>query len=77
MQAAPPLQQLVEVIESSGMRAPLKFLLDMLSPLDVVSSQLACFSRPFLIGTRVEMFVAALSEPAAWTELRRLLDQKL
>lgn len=55
------------------MRAPLALLLDTLSPLDIVSSQLARFSLPFVGGTRAEPVAAALAEVEAWRELRRLL----
>lgn len=68
------LQRLVAGVECAGMRAPLALILDMLSPIDVVSSQLARFSLPFLGGTRAEAYVSALGDPDAWRELRRLLD---
>ncbi len=68
------LQRLVAGVERAGLRAPLALILDMLSPIDVVSSQLARFSLPFLGGTRAEAYVAALGDPDAWRDLRRLLD---
>lgn len=71
-----PLGRLVAGIERAGMRAPAALLLDMLSPLDVVSSQLARFSRPLVGGTGAEPLVAALEEAAAWAELRRLLGRQ-
>lgn len=69
------LRSLVAGLERAGMREPAALLLDMLSPLDVVSSQLARFSRPFLGGTRAEPVVAALEEVSAWADLRRLLGR--
>lgn len=68
------LQRLVARVEHAGMRVPLALVLDMLSPIDVVSSQLARFSLPFLGGTRAEAYVAVLGDPDAWRNLRRLLD---
>lgn len=68
-----PLGGLVAGIERAGLRAPVALLLDVFSPLDVVSSQLARFSRPLVGGTRAEPVVTALEEAAAWAELRRLL----
>lgn len=71
--SADPLRHLVSRLEQAGLRAPAALFLDAVSPLDVVGSQMARFSRPFLGGTRVEPLVTALEEPAAWAELRRLL----
>lgn len=72
--ASQALQRLAASVERAGLRAPVALLLDMLSPIDVVSSQVARFSRPFLGGTPAEAYVAALGEPDAWRDLRRLLD---
>lgn len=69
------LRRLAAGVDRSGMRVPASILLDALSPLDVVCSQLARFSLPFVGGTRAEPFTAALSEARAWQELRRLLDE--
>jgi hypothetical protein len=68
------LRRLVAGVERSGLRVPVAILLDALSPLDVISSQLARFSLPLVGGTGAEPYAAALSEAAAWRELRRLLD---
>ncbi len=68
-----PLQGLADGIERSGMRVPAAMLLDLLSPLDVISSQLATFSKPLVGGTAIEPVVTALQETTAWAELRRLL----
>jgi hypothetical protein len=68
-----PLQRLAAQIERAGMRVPVAMLLDLLSPLDVVSSQLATFSRPLVGGTAIEPVVSALQETAAWAELRQRL----
>ena len=70
------LQRLVSGVDRAGMRAPIGLILDMLSPIDVLSSQLARFSLPFLGGTRAETYALVLGEPDAWRELRRLLDTR-
>ncbi|MCS6880478.1 MAG: hypothetical protein RMK84_14035 [Oscillochloridaceae bacterium] len=70
------LQRLAAGVERAGLRAPVALLLDILSPIDVISSQVARFSLPFLGGTRAEVYVAALGEPDAWRDLRRLLDAR-
>lgn len=69
------LRRLVAGVEQAGLRTPLSLCLEMLSPIDVVSSQLVRFSLPFVGGTRAERFVVALGEPEGWRELRRLLDE--
>lgn len=63
-------------IARSGLRAPAALLLDLLSPLDVISCQAARFGRPFVGGTGLAPVLAALEEPAAWAELRRRLERQ-
>lgn len=72
-EADEPLRRLATGITRAGLLAPATLLLDALSPLDVISSQLARFSRPLVGGTRAEAVVLALQEAPAWAELRRLL----
>ncbi|NTU85874.1 MAG: hypothetical protein HGA45_42180 [Chloroflexales bacterium] len=69
-----PLRRLVSTLAGAGLLAPAALLLDALRPLDVISSQLARFSRPLVGGTRAEPFVIALEDAAAWAELRRLME---
>jgi hypothetical protein len=71
-----PLRDLAAGIERAGLRVPAAMLLDVLSPLDVVTCQLARFSRPLVGGTSAEPFARALGEAAAWAELRRLLGHQ-
>lgn len=71
----PALRRLAADVGRVGLRVPVSILLDALSPLDVVSSQLARFSMPLLGGTGAEPFAAALCERESWPELRRLLDE--
>jgi hypothetical protein len=68
-----PLLRLVAGLDQAGLRAPATMLLDLLSPIDLISSQLACFGRPFVAGTGVEPLLNRLGEAPAWAELRRLL----
>jgi hypothetical protein len=70
-----PLASLVARVDALGLRVPAAILLDALRPLDIVGSQLARFSMPFVGGTKAEPLAAALSEAEAWRELRRLLDE--
>lgn len=71
-----PLEGLAAQIARSGLSVPAAMLLDVISPFDVISSQLARFSRPFVGGTRAAPLVDALTETDAWARLRRLLDQR-
>lgn len=67
---------LATLIGRTGLRAPVAFVLDILKPFDVLSSQLALFVRPFTptIGREWERYSRALSEEANWNELRLMLD---
>lgn len=68
------LQGLVQAIERAGLRAPLALMLDALRPIDVISSQCAQFTRPFLHGHSWRRYADVLAEEQSWQELRRLLD---
>jgi hypothetical protein len=74
-QDAEPLRHLAAGLDRAGLRVPAAILLGALSPLDVISSELARFSLPLVGGTRAEPLAAALTDTAAWAELRRLLDR--
>ena len=67
------LRQLAADLGRAGLRVPATMMLEALSPLDVVSSQVARFSQPFVGGTRAGPLALALAEVTAWAELRRLL----
>lgn len=69
------LRRLAAGVGRSGLRVPAAMLLEALGPLDVICSQLARFSMPFVGGTGAEPYAAALSEAGAWRELRRLIDE--
>lgn len=69
------LRRLVAGVEQAGLRTPVSLCLEMLSPIDVVSSQLVRFSLPFVSGTRAEQVALALGEPEGWRALRHLLNE--
>lgn len=68
------LRQLVAYIDRVGLRMPLRFILDVLRPLDVLSSQAALFVSPFIRGSTWEQFTTALTQESGWRELRHLLE---
>ncbi len=67
------IQQLAGAITRTGMRSPVSLILDMLSPLDFVSSQVALFVRPFMVVPRWEHYATALTNEEKWADLRRQL----
>jgi hypothetical protein len=69
------LEELADRINRSGLRTPVLLLIEMVGPLDVIGSQLAQFSRPFLDQGRWSQYADALAEPGNWDTLRRLLDK--
>lgn len=70
------MQELVRQIEGAGLQAPALIVLDLLSPLDVISSQLVQFMRPLVRGTSIDSYAGLLAETANWQELRRLLTRQ-
>lgn len=69
-------QHIAEQIERAGLREPAALLLDVLLPLDVLSSQLALFVRPLVRGTGLHPYADLLADTATWHTLRRLLDRQ-
>ncbi len=69
------LRRIAAKVERSGLRTPVALLLDALSPIDVINSQLARFGLPFARGTGAEPLLRALAEADSWRELRSLLDE--
>jgi hypothetical protein len=67
---------MAQQIERAGLRAPAAMLLDVLSPLDVISCQLALFTRPLVRGTSLHPYADLLTDSANWQELRRLLARQ-
>jgi hypothetical protein len=71
---AATLAQLADRIARSPLHTALCLTLDLLSPIDVISSQLAQFARPLVSGTGLEPYASLLADRASWPELRRLLS---
>lgn len=67
------LRQLVDRIDRAGLRAPVGLMLDLISPLDVISSQLALLVRPLLGGSSWHIYATTLGEAANWQVFRRLI----
>jgi hypothetical protein len=67
------LRHLVAHVDKVGLRTPLALALDVLRPLDVISSQAAIFVQPFVRGSGLERYAALLAEAEHWPELRRSL----
>lgn len=70
------LQQLAATVSQAGLRTPLSMTLEVLSPIEAVSCQLALFMRPFTMGSRWEQYAVALADEAGWQELRCLLARQ-
>ena len=68
------LRRLAAAIDRAGLRAPASLALDLFSPVDVISSQLAQLARPLLRGTGLDPYARLLADTASWQELRRLLS---
>jgi hypothetical protein len=69
------LEQLAATIVRSGLRTPTLFIIDIVTAFDIIGSQMAIFSRPFLNGGSWERYAAALAEPGNWRILRQLVDK--
>jgi hypothetical protein len=70
---AETLRQLVAHIQRAGLQSPVLVALDVLRPVDFLSSQVVLFVQPFSRGSSWERYTAALTEEASWGELRALL----
>lgn len=73
-QTAETLHSLAAHIERAGLRVPVSLVLDVLQPLDVVSSQVAVFVAPFVRGLEWERYAVVLTAAASWNQLRQLLE---
>jgi hypothetical protein len=71
---AQALRRIAARVERAGLRAPVALLLDALSPIDVINSQLARLGLPLAQGTGAEPLLRALAEAESWRELRGLLE---
>lgn len=69
------LQQLVDQIDRAGLRAPVGLMLDLISPLDIISSQMALLIRPLLGGSSWQIYAVTLAEAPNWQVFRRLIGR--
>jgi hypothetical protein len=67
------LRELADSLAQRGLEAPARLMLDTVSPLGVLASQVALFVRPLLPNTRWRAFASALGHEESWHTLRRLL----
>ncbi len=70
------ISKLADTITHAGLRDPLALALDMISPIDFISSQVALFVRPFTYGSQWEQYTSALAEETNWQTLRTLLQKE-
>lgn len=75
-QRSETLQRLAQAITRTGLREPLSIALDVLRPLDFLSSQVVLFVRPFTTGYSFEQYAIVLTEESSWKELRSLLSRQ-
>lgn len=73
---AEALHPLVAAVSRLGLREPASLVLDILRPLDVVSSQMALFLQPFAAGSRWGACTRALTDETGWVALRQLLEEQ-
>jgi hypothetical protein len=71
---AEALHHLAAWLERAGLRVPVAMTLEMLRPLDFLSSQAVLFAHPFARGSRWECYTSALTHEQSWHDLRQLLD---
>lgn len=69
------LQRLATAITRTGLYVPASIALDIMQPLDFLSSQVALFVQPFTTGCRWEHYALVLTEETSWKELRSLLSR--
>ena len=70
------IHRLAEGITRVGLHAPFAMALDVIKPLDFVSSQVALFLQPFVRGHAWEQYMTALSDESHWQALRHELDRQ-
>jgi len=70
---AEPVRHVAERIQQAGLGSATLILLDILSPLDMISSQLVATVRPFVAESSAEPLFSQFATSTAWAELRRLL----
>jgi hypothetical protein len=70
------IQHLAEAIQQRGLRSPVILMLDVLKPVDFISSQVAQFVFPFVRGGQWEHYAAILTEERGWNDLRQRLSEE-
>jgi hypothetical protein len=70
---AESVRHVAERIQQAGLSSATLIILDILSPLDMVSSQLVAAVRPFVAGSSAEPLFSQFATSTTWAELRRLL----
>lgn len=68
------LKDLAETLRRRQLDGAARLLLDVVSPLGFLASQLALFARPFTPHGRWRTYVDALTDEGSWNELRRTVD---
>jgi hypothetical protein len=67
------VRRLAAAINRAGLQTPVAMTLDILKPLDFISSQVVVFLAPFVRGHRWEQYTAALTNEEGWHTLRHHL----
>lgn len=70
------LQDLTDALARRRLLVPARMLLDVVTPLGVMASQVALFARPFLPRSRWRDYVAALDDEYGWKVLHDMVDQR-
>jgi hypothetical protein len=70
------LQDLTQRLAQVGLHDSATLVLDIIKPLDFLSSQVALFCQPFVRSGQWGQYTAALTAEAGWQELRQLLHQE-
>jgi len=70
------LQQLAQTIARRRLTAPARLVLDVLSPLSFLASQIAVFARPLTPLGRWHDYVAALDDEQGWQVLQHLVEKQ-
>ncbi len=67
------VRRLAAAINRAGLQTPVAMALDILKPLDFISSQVVVFLSPFVRGHRWEHYTDALTHEEGWHTLRHHL----
>jgi len=70
------LRDLSQRLARAGLHDSAALVLDIIKPLDFLSSQVALFCQPFVRSGPWGQSTAALTDEAGWQELRQFLAQE-